>query len=153
MRNRLIAFVFALLLLPPLALSLAGLEWDEPAPIAGAVWLPALAGTFAVLVVTILLDTLTFHRARHSLWRSQRSYLLWSGAAGAVTCMLLAYLNLFAGAWLTPADSATQALLLAMLSGAALLPAVLVTRLWLAGQVRLRTRRFALPALPNEAGV
>lgn len=156
MRNRLIAFVFALLLLPPLALSLSGQAWDEPAPIAGAVWLPALAGTFAVLVVTILFDTLTFHRARHSLLRSQRSYLLWSGAAGAVTCMLLAYLNLFAGAWLTPADSATQALLLAMFGGAALLPAILVTRLWLAGLpglVRLSTRRFALPALPNEGGV
>jgi hypothetical protein len=154
MRNRLTAFVVALLLLPPLAVSLSGQEWDAPAPIAGAVWLPALGSTLAVLAFGILLDTLTFHRTGHSLLRSQRSYLLWSGAAGAVTCLLLAYLNLFAGAWFTPAASGTQALLLAALCGTALLPGVSVTRLWLAGLpglVRLSTRRLALPALPAEA--
>ena len=154
MRNRLTAFVVALLFLPPLALSLSGQEWDAPKPITGAVWLPALLSTLAVLVFAILLDMLTLHRTRHSLLRSQRSYLLWSGVAGAVTCVLLAYLNLFAGAWFTPAGSATQALLLAMLCGTALLPAVLIARLSLAGLpglVRLSTRRLALPALPNEA--
>jgi len=90
MRSRLAAFVVALLLLPPLAVSLSGQEWEAPPPIAGAVWLPALAGTLAVLAVAILLDTLTYRRGGHSLLRSQRSYLLWSGAAGAVTCLLLA---------------------------------------------------------------
>jgi hypothetical protein len=154
MRNRLAIFVIVLLLLPPLALSLSGQEWDAPAPIAGAVWLPALFGTLALLAFGILLDTLTFHRSGHSLLRSQRSYLLWSGAAGAVTCLLLAYLNLFAGTWFTPAGSETQALLLAALCGAALLPAVSVTRLWLAGLpglLRLSTRKLALPALPAAA--
>jgi hypothetical protein len=153
MRNRLAVFVAVLLLLPPLALSLAGQDWDAPKPIAGAVWLPALLGTLAVLAFGILLDTLTLRRTGHSLLRSQRSYVLWSGVAGAVTCLLLAYLNLFAGAWFTPAASDTAALLLAALCGAALLPAVLITRLWLAGLpglVRLSTRRFALPALPAE---
>jgi hypothetical protein len=154
MRNRIIAFVAALLLLPPLALTLSGQEWDAPAPITGAVWLPALAATLAVLAFGFLLDTLTFRGSGHSLLRSQRSYLLWSGAAGAGTCLLLAYLNLFAGGWFTPAASETQALLLAALCGTALLPAVSVTRLWLAGLpglARLGTRRLALPALPAEA--
>jgi hypothetical protein len=154
MRNRIIAFVAALLLLPPLAVSLSGQGWEAPTPLAGAVWLPALAATLAVLAFGFLLDTLTFHRGGHSLLRSQRSYLLWSGAAGAAVCLLLAYLNLFAGSWFTPAASATHALLLAALCGGALLPAVSVMRLWLAGLpglVRLSTRRLALPAVPAEA--
>lgn len=153
MRNRLTAFVIALLILPPLGISLSGQEWDAPAPIAGNVWLPAICGAIAVLVFGILLDTLTFHRARHSLLRSQRSYLLWSGVGGAATCLLLAYLNLFAGSWFTPAGSNTQALLVAALCGAPLLPAVLITRLWLAGLpglVKLSTRKFALPEVSAE---
>lgn len=154
MRNRLTAFVVALLFLPPMALSLSGQEWEAPLPIAGAAWLPALLCTLVVLVFCLLLDTLTFRRTAHSLLRSQRSYLLWSAAAGAALCLLLAYLNLFAGAWFTPAASSAAALLLAALCGAALLPAVLVARLWLAGLpglVRLSTRKLALPALPAEA--
>ena len=153
MRNRLAIFVAALLLLPPLALSLSGQEWDAPAPIAGELWLPALLGTLSVAAFGILLDKLTFRRTGHSLLQAQRSYVLWNGVAGAVTCPLLAYLNLFAGAWFTPAGSAPAALLLAALCGAALLPAVLITRLWLAGLpglVRLSTRRLAFPALPAE---
>jgi len=154
MRNRIAAFVAGLVLLPPLAISLSGQGWDAPAAVAGAVWLPALSGMVAVIVFGLLLDTLTFHRAGHSLMRSQRGYLLWNGVAGAATCTLLAYLNLFAGAWFTPADSDAAALLLAALCGMALLPVVLITRLWLAGLpglVRLSTRRFTLPALPAEA--
>lgn len=152
MLNRLLTFAVALLLLPPVALVLAGQEWFAPAPIAGAVWLPALSGILAVLAFGILLDTLTFHRTGHSLLRSQRSYLLWSGVAGTVTGTLIAYLNLFAESWFTAA-SATQALLVAAFSGTVLLPVILISRLWLAGLpglVRLGTRRFTLPALPPE---
>ena len=154
MRNRVAAFIVALLFMPPLAVSLSGRGWEAPAPVAGAVWLPSLFGVLAIIVLSLLLDALTFHRTGHSLLHSQRSYLLWNGVAGAVTCMLLAYLNLFAGSWFTPASSETAALLLAALCGTALLPAVLITRLWLAGLpglVRISTRRFALPALPAEA--
>ncbi len=150
MRNRVVAFVVALLFLPPLAISLSGQGWDAPAPLAGAVWLPALLGTLAIFVCSVLLDALTFRRTGHSLLRTQRSFLFWNGAAGSVVCLLLAYLNLFAGAWFTPAASETSALLLAAFCGAALLPAILITRLWLAGLFRLGTRRFALPALPAE---
>ena len=153
MRNRVTAFIVGLLFLPPLALTLSGQGWDAPAPVAGAVWLPTLFGTLAIILCSLLLDTLTFHRTGHSLLRSQRSYLLWSGVAGATTCMLLAYLNLFAGSWFTAATSETAALLLAAVGGTVLLPAVLITRLWLAGLpglLRLSTRRFALPALPAE---
>jgi hypothetical protein len=153
MRIRLTAFVVALLLLPPLALTLAGLEWETPAPVAGAVWLPTLLGAFAVAAFGILLDALTHRRTEQSLLRTQRNYLLWNAAAGAVAGMLLAYLNLFSGSWFTAAGSEAAALLLAALGGAVMLPAVLIARLWLAGLVRLSTRRLALPALPAEAAV
>lgn len=147
MKIRVAAFIIALLFLPPLAISLSGQGWDAPAPIAGAVWLPALAGAVAIIVCSLLLDTLTFRRTGHSLLRTQRSYLLWNGAAGSIACLLLAYLNLFAGTWFTAASSESAALLLAAFCGTALLPAVLVTRLWLAGLVRFTTRRLSLPAL------
>lgn len=152
MRNRLITFILALLLLPPLALALtlSAQEWIAPLPMAGSVWLPALFSTLAVFAFSMLLDALTFQRTHHSLSRSQLSYLLWNGVAGAVTGMLLAYLNLFATTWATAAGSEVQALLVGALCGSVLLPAVSITRLWLAGLVRLRTRRFALPTLTAE---
>ena len=153
MLNRLAAFVIAVLLLPPSALTIAGMEWDAPAPVEGSVWLPALFSMLAVIAFCILLDALTFHRTRHSLLRSQRGYLLWSSLAGALTGTLFAYLNLFAATWVTPAGSPAQALLLAALCGLILLPAVLIARLWLAGLpglVRLSARRIACPALPPE---
>ncbi|HLP98710.1 MAG TPA: hypothetical protein VK149_09720 [Sideroxyarcus sp.] len=154
MINRLAIFVAALLILPPTALLLAGQEWQAAAPIAGDVAVPALLVTIALCAFGLLLDLLTFRRNGHSLLRSQRSYLLWCSIAGAVTGMLLAWLNLFADAWATPPDSTTVTLLLAMLCGSVLLPAVLIARLWLArlpSMVRLSTRRFALPALSEEA--
>jgi hypothetical protein len=151
--NRLITFTGALLFLPPIALTLAGQAWFAPTPVEGTVWLPTLFGILALLAFGFLLDTLTFHRTNHSLLRSQRNFLLWSGVAGTVTGTLIAYLNLFAESWFT-AGSETQALLLAAFSGTVLLPVILISRLWLAGLpglVRLSTRRFALPALRPEA--
>ena len=152
MLNRLVIFAIALLLLPPIALTLAGQAWFAPTPVEGTVWLPTLLGILAVIAFGFLIDTLTFHRTGHSLLRSQRNYLLWSGVAGTVTGTLIAYLNLFAESWFT-AGSETQALLLAAISGTVLLPVILISRLWLAGLpglVRLSTRRFSLPALPPE---
>ncbi len=147
MLNRLITFAVALLFLPPIALSLAGQEWFPPVPVEGAVWLPSLLAMFAVLAFSLMLDTLTFRRTGHSLLRSQRNYLLWSSVAGTMTGTLMAYLNLFAGTWFTPGSN-TQVLLLSAFFGTALLPVILISRLWLAGLARLSTRRFALPALP-----
>lgn len=153
MNHRLVAFALALLFLPPLALTLAGMEWEATQPIAGGLWLPALCGAIALIVLSLLLDHLAFRRNSNSLWRSQRSYLMWCGVAGILVGMLLGYLNLFAESWTTPAANAA-ALLLAALGGMLLVPAVLVTRQWLAGLpglVKLGTRRAALPAVPGEA--
>jgi len=152
MLNRLITFAVALLFLPPIALTIAGQEWLAPVPIEGPVWLPALLGLLALLAFGFLVDTLAFRRTGHSLLHSNRNYLIWSGVAGTMTGTLMAYLNLFAGSWFT-AGSNTQVLLLAAVFGTALLPVVLISRLWLAGLpglMRLSTRKFALPALPPE---
>jgi hypothetical protein len=153
MNYRLIIFSLALLFLPPLALTLAGIEWTPPQPAEGSFWGPALLSILAVSAFGLLLDALTFRRWAHSLLRSQRSYLLWCGVAGSLAGMLLAYLNLFADAWLSPASDAAS-LLLAALSGLVALPTVLIARQWLAGLpglTKLGTHRFALPALPAEA--
>jgi hypothetical protein len=152
MLNRLITFAVAVLLLPPIALALAGQEWIPLVPVEGALLLPALLALLAVLAFGLLLDTLTLRRTGHSLLRSQRYYLLWCGVAGTLTGTLMAYLNLFAGSWLIPGSN-TQVLLLAAVFGAALLPAILIARLWLAGLpglARVGSRKLALPALPPE---
>jgi hypothetical protein len=106
-----------------------------------------LLAILAVLAFGLVLDTLTFRGTGHSLLRSQRNYLLWSAVAGTMAGTLMAYLNLFAESWITPGSN-TQVLLLAAFFGTALLPVILISRLWLAGLMRLSTRRFALPALP-----
>lgn len=153
MKYRLLSFTLALLFLPPFALTLAGMEWQPPQSLAGKLWIPALLALAALVILILLLDMLTFRRSSNSLWRSQRNYLMWCGLAGLLVGMLMGWMNLFAAAWLSPASDA-GALLLAALGGMLLLPAILVTRQWLAGLpglVKLGTRRFALPALPAEA--
>lgn len=152
MNTRLILFALALLFLPPFALTLAEQEWLAPTMIEGAVWLPALFTLFVLFACIWLMDRLSFRKTQHSMLRAQRHYLLWCGVAGLFIGMLLGWLNLFSASWFSPASPAGT-LLLAALAGAALLPAVIVARRWLAGLpglVRLGMRRFALPALPAE---
>lgn len=153
MNYRLISFALALLFLPPIALTLAELEWVAPPVLEGEVWRPALLCLLALAAFALLLDALTFRRTRHSLLRMQPYYLLWCGIAGLFIGMLLGWLNLFIGSWLSPAAEGA-ALLLAALGGMVLLPAILIARMWLAGLpglVRLGTRRFALPAPEAES--
>lgn len=153
MNTRLIAFTLALLFLPPIALTLAELEWVAPPVLEGEVWRPALLSLTALAAFALLLDALTFRRKQHSLLRSQPYYLLWCSIAGLFVGMLLGWLNLFIGTWLSPAAEGA-ALLLAALGGMVLLPAILIARMWLAGLpglVRLGTHRFALPAPTAES--
>lgn len=154
MKNRFTAFAAALLLLPPFALTLAGVEWQPPYALEGGLWLPALLTTLIVLVLMFVLDAHTFHRNKHSLLRSQRGYLLWNALAGMAAGALLGWLNLFAASWYTAAPSATAALLLAAMAGLLLQPFILILRLWLAGLPLLQhigNRAWALPALETES--
>jgi hypothetical protein len=148
MKIRLALFAAALLLLPPLALLLAEQDWPESRMIVGHITRPLLFGCLLLAVLSFVLDALTHLRAGFSLLRKQRGYLLWCSVSGALSAMLLAWLNLFAGSWVSPAISMAEMLWLSALLGALLLPAVLITRLWLAGFAGLSRSLVRLPALP-----
>lgn len=148
MKTRFSLFAATLLLLPSLALLLAEHDWPEARMIVGHITRPMLLACLLLAVVSLVLDTLTHLRSGSSLLRKQRGYLLWCSVAGAGSAIVLAYLNLFATSWVSPATSIVQMLLLSALAGAIMLPAVLITRLWLAGFDGLSRSLSRLPALP-----
>ncbi|HEY6094000.1 MAG TPA: hypothetical protein VIU93_03510 [Gallionellaceae bacterium] len=148
---RLALFAAALLLLPPLSLLLADYEWPRAAMISGDVLLPLLFAVLAAAVLALLLDAHTFRRTGSSLLRKQRAYLLWCAASGALSALLLAWLNLFVSSWISPVLSLAEMVWLAAALGAILLPAVLIARLWLAGFAGLSRRLARMPALPVPA--
>lgn len=148
MKTRLVIFTAALLLLPPLALMLAEQDWPEARMIVGHITHPLLFSCLILALTGLILDALTHLRTGSSLLRKQPVYILWCAACGALSAMLLAYLNLFAGSWISPALSNAEMLWLAALLGAILLPAVLITRLWLAGFAGVSRSLSRLPALP-----
>ncbi len=152
MKIRLSLFVSIVLLFPPLALLLSDQEWPQANAISGNFVLPALLSGFVLLAFTYLLDTLSFRRSGSSLLRTQTRYTLWLSASGALLCALLVYLNAFSPLWVSPLSRPAE-MLLAALFGSMLLPAVLITRLWLSGfpaLLRSLTRTFAVPAAQSE---
>lgn len=148
MKTRLALFAAALLLLPPLALLLAEHDWPEARMVVGHITRPLLLSCLMLAAVSLVLDALTYLRAGSSLLRKQRGYVLWCAVSGAFSAMLLAWLNLFATSWVSPALSNAEMLWLSALLGAILLPAVLITRLWLAGFAGLARSLARLPTLP-----
>lgn len=151
MKTRLALFAAALLLLPPLALLLAEHDWPEARMIVGHITRPLMLSCLLLAVIAFVLDALTFMRTGSSLLHKQRAYLLWCSVSGALSAMLLAWLNLFAGSWVSPALGMAEMFGLSALLGAILLPAVLITRLWLAGFPGLSRSLSHLPALPVAA--
>jgi len=152
MKLRLALFAAALLVLPPLALLLSDQDWPQAYGVSGDIALPAALCGITLLAFTYLLDTLSFRRSRSSLLRTQLNYMLWLGTAGALLCALLVYLNAFSPLWISPLSRPAE-MLLAALFGGILLPAVLITRLWLSGipaLLRGITRTIALPAPQPE---
>lgn len=152
MKIRLPIFAVAILLLPSLSLLLSDQDWPQANVIDGSVALPALLSGISLLALTYLLDTLSFRRSGSSLLRTQSRYAIGLGITGAALCALLACLNFFSPLWITPLPFAAGTLL-AALFGAMLLPAVLVTRLWLSAipaLLRHLTRTLALPATQAE---
>lgn len=149
MKTRLALFAAALLLLPPLALLLAEHDWPEARMVAGHITRPLLFSCSILALISLILDALTHLRTGSSLLRKQRGYVLWCAASGALSGMLLAYLNLFARSWVSPALGNAEMLGLSALLGAILLPAVLITRLWLAGFTGVSRSLARLPTLPS----
>ena len=152
MKIRLSLFAATVVALPPIALLLSGQDWPQANIIDGSVALPALLSGIALLACTYLMDTLSFRRSGSSLLRTQAVYLLWLGIGGASLCAMLACLNIFSPLWISPLTLPTE-ILLAAFFGGALLPAVLVARLWLSGftlLLRGLTRTVALPEIQAE---
>ncbi len=148
MKIRLALFAATLLLLPPAALLLSEQDWPQTGNIEGVIILPALLSGIALLACTWLLDTLSFRRSGSSLLRTQPHYTLSLGATGAGLGALLAYLNIFSPLWISPLAWPGGILPGAFL-GALLLPAILVTRLWLVsfpGLLGCLTRGLSLPS-------
>ncbi len=153
MKIRLTVFVAAVLLLPPLALFLSEQEWPQENMLDGAIALPAFLSGIALLAFAFLLDSLSLRSSGTSLLRTQRNYALWLGTSGAMLGAMLGCLNVFSPLWLSPL-SRPAGILSAGIFGSLLLPAVLVTRLWLSALpalLRKLTRTFALPALQPES--
>jgi hypothetical protein len=152
MKTRLGIFAAALLLLPPLALLLSAQDWPQSNIVSGTLVLPALLSSLALIAVSYLLDTLSFRRSGTSLLRTQLNYILWLSYTGAMLGAIIACLNSSSSLWNSPLDIFGE-VLLAILLGSVLLPAILITRLWLSGAsllLRYLTRTVCLPALAAE---
>lgn len=152
MKIRLSIFTATLLLLPPLALLLTDQDWPQSNVIGGTLVLPVLFSALILIAASYLLDTLSFRRSGTSLLRSQLNYVLWLSYTGAMLGAAIACLNSFSPLWSSPLDIFGE-VLLAILLGGILLPAILITRLWLSGAsllLRHLTRTVSLPALAAE---
>lgn len=152
MKTRLALFSAALLLLPPLALLLSEQEWPQENMTDGSVTLPAVLAILSVLACSYWLDTLSFRSSGSSLLRTQPRYALWLSVTGALLGIVFACMNFFSPLWLGPLNL-PAGIALTALCGGILLPAVLITRLWLSGLPALLhrlARTASLPAVQTE---
>lgn len=148
MKARLSILTAAILALPLSARLLAGNEFAFY-PAAPDAWLPLFVALGALLLSAWLADAWTQRRQQSSLWRSQRAFLLACMSGGAATGILFAYLNLFVESALLPASNLFSLFISAALTGALLMPAILMIRQTLGSGL---TARFAhLPSLPALA--
>ncbi|MEO8331047.1 MAG: hypothetical protein ABI479_01325 [Gallionella sp.] len=156
MKTRLGIFVSSLLLLPLAGFWLSGSEWsglsaETPAAIVNppATLLTTLMLAGYVLLVNHMIKQLTGNNPL----KSQRDYLFWMGAAGAMLVWSLVYLNLFVSSWTTQSDNPVMQLLLYTPLFALLAPAVLSTRALLGslpGALKYLSHGFALPMPGDE---
>ena len=129
MQTRLMAFVAALLLLPPAGFLLGGHEWAELAASETQDNLYATALTLlALLGYTLLAGILVRLRTGNNPLKTQRDYFLAMAAAGAMLVWLLVYLNFYAASWSSLQKNTLWQIALDTLLFALPVPAVLVTR-------------------------
>jgi len=156
MKSRLGIFVFTLLILPLAGLWLSDSQWyalttDTPAAITNppATLLTTLMMAGYVFLINHIINLLTGNNPL----KSQRAYMLWMAAAGAILVWLLVYLNLYVANWTTQPQNQVLQLLLYTPLFATLAPAVLSTRTLLGsvpGVLKYLSRCIALPTLKNE---
>lgn len=90
----------------------------------------------------------------NSLLTIQRDFFIWAGAASAVLCWILAYLNVFVAIWPTQSENMVMQGLLYTPLFALLVPAVLITRSLLGtfgGFLKFLSNGIAIPSPRTEA--
>lgn len=138
MKTRLGIYAFLLLAFPLAGLYLSGIEWSE-------LELRVLQGDAnivnppATLLTTLMMaGYIVFINHMNKLvngiqpFKGQLNYLLWVGAAGALLCWMLVYLNLYVASWATQSGNPVMQALLYTPLFALLAPAVLHTRAFIA---------------------
>lgn len=153
MNIRLLAFVAALLLLPPAGFLLGGHEWAELAADETQDNLAATGITLlALLGYTLLTGPLVKLRTGHNPLTTQRDYFLAMTAAGAMLVWLLVYLNFYAASWSSMQKNTVWQVILDTLLFALPVPAVLVTRALLGSFSGLLKRLARGPSLAMPHG-
>jgi hypothetical protein len=160
MKTRLVIFILGLLLLPVAGLWLSGAGWGDLV-LRGLTGDAAIINPPSTLLTTLMMaGYIIFINHLNQLisgnrpFQGQSSYLLRVAAASAVLGWLLAYLNLYVASWTTQiGNPLLQALLYTPLF-AALAPAVLCTRAFIAALPgvlqRLHSHRTFAPPAPEK---
>ncbi len=157
MKTRLVIFSITLLLLPLAGFWLSGsnlLGFPTNTP-------PSLANPQAALITTLILtgyillvNQITKLLSGNRPFTEHRSYMYWTGFAGAMLVWLLTYLNLFVSSWTPQMENPVMQLLLYTPLFATLVPAILSTRALLGSipnLIKNLSSGIALPRPGNES--
>ncbi|MGC2164550.1 MAG: hypothetical protein WA632_00895 [Gallionella sp.] len=156
MKTRLAIFLVTLLIMPLAGFWVGGSVWNGLSPDSPAV----IVNPPATLLTTLFMVGYVLF-ANHSVsllsgnnpLKVQRNYFLWTCLAGTVLVWSLAYLNLYAGSWVTQPENPVMQLLLYSPLFALLAPAVLITRSLLgsvSGLLKMLSHGWAVPAPTGE---
>ena len=157
MKTRLVIFSITLLLLPFAGFWLSDsklLAFPADTP-------PSIANPQATLFTTLILfgyillvNQITKLISGNRPFTEHRSYIYWTGLAGALLVWLLTYLNLFVSSWTTQTENPVMQILLYTPLFATLVPAILSTRALLGSipnLIKHLSRVITLPRPGNES--
>ncbi|MFA6202805.1 MAG: hypothetical protein WC710_06395 [Gallionella sp.] len=131
MKTRLGIFIVALLLLPLAGFFISGGEWQQLTVATGSddVIAGTLRTSIMLMIYVFLLNLIVKRMTGNAPLDTQRPYFIAVGAASAVLCWQLSFLNLFVASWVSPQDNPLLLQLMIYTPLFALLaPAILLTR-------------------------
>lgn len=159
MKTRLGIYTFLLLTFPLIGLYLTGIEWSE-------LEMRVLQGDAnivnppATLLTTLMMaGYIVFINHMNKLvngvqpFKGQLNYLLWVGAAGALLCWMLVYLNIYVASWASQSGNPVMQGLLYTPLFAMFAPAVLFTRAFIAALpnvLKLTSSRHTFTPPPTD---
>lgn len=131
MKTRLGIFIIALLLLPLAGFFISGGEWQQLTVSTGSddVIAGTLRTSIMLMIYVFLLNLIVKRMTGNAPLDTQRPYYLAVGAASALLCWQLIFMNLFVANWISPQDNPIVLQLMIYTPLFALLaPAILLTR-------------------------